>query len=312
MRSKWAARKLRRVSAVFFNLTGAAHQRSAGEDRARHGAGSRQALESPSITNEALFRRVDALKKQRGDARPLRRAERACWSATTSGVRPPGRGARPRRQEAAGGDHRAARVARHAVRPERARRRDVPTRCVLEGEADLAGLSRWRRSNRRRRRPPSAACAGKHVITLVALLDRAVPAVLEPAATCARRPSRPGSRAARTAARPTTARSSPRWCALRAERAQAARLRELRGLPPRRHDGEDARGGARACSIPSGRRRARRRSAKPRRCRRSIARGRRQFRARAVGLALLLREAAEGRVRFRRRRDQALPRSSTT
>ena len=90
---------------------------------------------------------------------------------------------------------------------------------VLESEEDLAGLPDFVRAAAR------AAAAERGMERqarhhAVALQRRAVPAVLRRAATCARRRSAPGSRAATTAARPTTRRSSPRCVALRAERAK--------------------------------------------------------------------------------------------
>ena len=93
---------------------------------------------------------------------------------------------------------------------------------VLDGEDDLAGLpefaprgggadgGRSRRSRQARHHP-------------VALEHRAVPAILDSGATSARRPSRPGRGAARTAARPTTGRSWPRrWRSAPSARGSSA------------------------------------------------------------------------------------------
>ena len=89
---------------------------------------------------------------------------------------------------------------------------------VLE-EGDLAGLPDFARDGRaRRRRGARAARQIRHHPG--ALLGRDLPAVLRPGATCAKRRSRPGSGAARTAARPTTARLIAEMVALRAERAK--------------------------------------------------------------------------------------------
>ena len=66
-RWKTAADLLRKVEAVFGNLAASHTNDAIAGDRARHGAGPRQALERRSISNAKLFTRIDAL--QRADAR---------------------------------------------------------------------------------------------------------------------------------------------------------------------------------------------------------------------------------------------------
>ena len=85
-----------------------------------------------------------------------------------------------------------------------------PTRCALDRRGRTRRPARFhargdegRSAGARPRRPRRHA---------VALERRAVPAILRAGATCAKRCSAPSSRAATTAARPTTRRSSPRWC----------------------------------------------------------------------------------------------------
>ena len=94
---------------------------------------------------------------------------------------------------------------------------------VLEAEDDLAGLPDFVRAAARAAAEERghARQARDHACSAPAS-SRSCSS--RRGATCARRRSAPGPRAATTAARPTTRRSSPRSCALRAERAQAAGL----------------------------------------------------------------------------------------
>ena len=89
---------------------------------------------------------------------------------------------------------------------------------ILE-EGDLAGLPDFARAAARAaaRRARPARQIRHHA---GALVGRDLPAVLGAPRPAREGCSRPGSSAARTAGQPTTARSSPRWCALRAERAK--------------------------------------------------------------------------------------------
>ena len=168
-------------------------------------------------------------------------------------------------------------------------------------EDDLAGLPDFVR-RRPRAAAESAACrqACHHA---VALQRRAVPAVLRPA-----RPAREGvprldQRAATTAARPTTRRSSPRWwrCAPSAPSCSATDLRRTTGSTIH---GQDARGGARpaGAGVDAARERA---LAERDAMQALIARGGRQFPLAPWDwryYAEKLRKAA----RSRRGRDQAL------
>ena len=197
---------------------------------------------------------------------------------------------------AARGDQRAARDDRHRVRPERARRR-----AGLHAGARRRGRSR--RPARLRARGGAKAAAerglpGKHVITLSR-------SSIEPFLQFStRRDLREKAFQAWIARGEGGGATDNRaliaeMVALRAERARLLGFASFAALPARRHDGEDAGGGARACSIASGRRRARsalRRATPCRRwCRRKAA-----ISSSRLGLAPLRREGAQGRVRFRR------------
>ena len=179
-----------------------------------------------------------------------------------------------------------------------------PTRWCSRREDDLAGLSagqitrgarggagarpcRQARDHARRARASSRSCSPR------------------PGATCARRPSGPGSPAATAAARPTTRRSSPRRCGC-APSAPACsaipifahyRLDDAMAKTP-----EAVRGAARAGVAPARGARA----GRPRRPAGAGAGRGRQLRARRLGLALLRRKAAQGALRHRRGRDRAL------
>ena len=132
---------------------------------------------------------------------------------------------------------------------------------MLEGEADLAGLPDFLREAAAKA-AADRDMPGKHVITLSRSL-------IEPFLQfSARRDLRETAFKAWIARGEGGGETDNRaiiaeMVALRAERAAPARLREFRRFPPRRHDGEDARGGASACSTRCGSRPARRPSARP-------------------------------------------------
>ena len=167
---------------------------------------------------------------------------------------------------------------------------------VLDGEADLAGLPDFLRAAAREA-AEERGLPGKHVITLA---RSSVEPFLQ---FSSRRDLREkafrawiarGDGGGATDNKALIAEMS----ALRAERARLLGYAELRALPARRRHGEDARGGARPARPrlgPGARRRARR----PRRHAGDRATGGRQFRARGVGLALLRRLAAQGALRSR-------------
>ena len=295
-----SGRALDRVANVFFVLAGAdtgdaieAVERDISPLLARHS--------NALYLDRALYARIAELYRPARRARPYRRA-----GARARPLPHPLRAGRRRAREAgagsARGDQRAAGEPRHPVRAERAGRREgLRAACWRRAISPACRISP---APPRARRPRSAATPANTPSRWRARRARAS-CSSPPAATCARRSSRPGSSAARTAARPTTARSSPRWSRLRAERAKLLGLCDLRRLPARRPDGQDAAGGAQAARRGlgprprEGRRRARRAAGDDRG-------GGRQFRARAVGLALLRREAAQGALRSRRGRDQAV------
>ena len=113
------------------------------------------------------------------------------------------------------------------VQPERARRR-AGLRAAARARTILPACRTS--CARRRARPPRSAASTASTSSRCRARASSRSCSSPPAATCARRRSAPGSRAATTAARPTTRRSSPRWCALRAERARLLGYRELRAL----------------------------------------------------------------------------------
>ena len=195
--------------------------------------------------NEALFRRVDSAEGARGDARPFGRAGPRA-RPLASRLRPPGRGARRRRRSAlAEITERLAvlgtQFGQNVLADERA------YTLVLEGEADLAGLSDCaaRSGGEGGGRARHGRQARHHA---VALLDRAVPAILHPP-----RPARGGvqgvDRARRERRRDRQPRrSSPRWWGS-GPSAPSCSATKLRAFPARRHDGEDAGSGARPAEL---------------------------------------------------------------
>ena len=160
-------------------------------------------------TNAALFaphRRADARRRH---ARPHRRAE-ARHRALSYRLPPRRRRARRAGEKAPRRDHRAARGARHRVQPERARRRagiyaalDERSRACRAARTSCA--RRWLATHRERG-------LDGHRRHAVAFERRAVPAILRAPRSAREDVSRLRSRAATMAARPTTRRSSPRWC----------------------------------------------------------------------------------------------------
>ncbi len=82
---------------------------------------------------------------------------------------------------------------------------DEKAYALMLEEGDLAGLPDFARDAARAAAEERGACRQiRHHAG--ALVVRELPAILRRAATCARKSSRPGSSAARTAAQPTTAR----------------------------------------------------------------------------------------------------------
>ena len=293
---RWSARGglLARVSNVFYVLAGAhtsepiqAIERDMAPTLARHW--------NEIHLNEALFARLDALHGRAATPRPHAPSRRGCWSAITRCSAAPARAsmraAKERLKEI--GDRLAS--ARHDVRPERARRRAV-LRAAARARTISPGLPDFARAAARGAAEERGLKG--HAVTLEPLQRRAVPAILRAAATCARRRSAPGSRAATMAARPTTTADHRRADRAARREGAPARLSELRALQARRHDGEDAgrRDRPARCRLGAG--------APPRRpgARRPAGDGDgrgRQFPPRAVGLALLRREAAQGALRPR-------------
>ena len=180
---------------------------------------------------------------------------------------------------------------------------------VLDGEDDLAGLPDFVRAAARAA-AEERGLAGKHVITLS---RSSVEPFLQ---FSARRDLREKAFRAWIARGDDGGATDNKaiiaeMVALRAERARLLGYADLRPLPPRRRDGEDAGGGARAARrcLAAG---ARARALADRDAMQAlVAGGGRQFRARAVGLALLRREAAQGAAATSTRRRSSRTSSST-
>ncbi len=285
------------------------HQRRAAGDRARDRAAARRATGTASCTNDRLFRRIDALMRSARRARPRRRAGaragalshmfRRAGAALDAAARRRGSPRSPSgwRRSAP----RSARTCSPTSRPTRwcSTARPIspacPTSCAqaARAAADERGL------------------AGKHVITLS---RSSVEPFLQ---FSARRDLREKAFRAWIARGDNGGATDNKaiiaeMVALRAERAQAARLR--RASPHYRLDDAMAKTPAAVRDLlervwaPARAARARR----PRRHAGAGAGGGRQLQARAVGLALLRREAAQAPLRHRRERRSSRISSSTT
>ena len=249
---------------------------------------------SDIFLNEALFRAHRRALSHGATASASTPSRRGCSTAITSSSCAPARGSTGREGSASprspSGSRRSARSSARTCSPtkrttrssSKARTISPACRTSLVAAAARAAADRG-----------PAGQARHHA---VALLHRALPAILEPA-----RPAREGLRGLDRARRQwrrdrQSAPSSPRWSRLRAERAQLLGYETFAALPARRHDGEDA--GSRARPSRSGlgagpRARAMRGA---RRAAGDGAGGGRQLQRRALGLALLRRESAARRV----------------
>ena len=221
-----AALDLSRVDSVFGHLT-SADTSDALQAIEREMAPLFAAHSDAIFLNQPLFRRIEAVWQDRGalgaeEARVLDRYH-TIFQRAGAGLDAAGK------TRLAAINERLA-DARHAVRPERARRREA-----LDAGARRRGRSRrparLGRGRRGRRGERARICPASTSITLGALLDRALPHLLDPA-----RPPREGvrgldPRAARPAATATTARSSPRSIAASYRGGAAPRLSELRPFP---------------------------------------------------------------------------------
>ena len=295
-----SGRALDRVSSVFFNLASAdsndaieAIEREVAPLLARH--------RNEVFLNRSLYDRVDALwAKREGldlDAEQIRLLERTHVAFSRAGA---GLADEIKARLAAIGERLAtlgAQFGQNVLADEKA------WLLVLETPDDLAGLPDWFVAS-----AASAATErglpGKHVVTLS---RSSVEPFLQ---FSARRDLREKAFAAWAArgehAGPTDNRADRRRdrAAARGIR-EAPRIRELRAVPPRRLDGQDACSRARSprIGLDAGAR-ARRRGGGGAGGDRGG--GGRQFPDRAVGLALLCGEAPQATVRRRRGRDQAL------
>ena len=196
-----SGRALDRVANVFFVLTGAdtsdeieAIEREISPLLARHN--------NALYLNRALYARI-AVLYQRRDALGLNAEQARVLDRYHTRFVRAGAARRATGAGSPGGDQRAAREPRHAVRPERAGGREGLRAGAGGGRScRLAGFRPRCRAGRRRGTRPAPANTPSRW--------RAPPSrpscSSRPAATCAKRRSRPGSRAAKMAARPTTAR----------------------------------------------------------------------------------------------------------
>ena len=185
-----------------------AHQRRDPGDRARDGAGPRQAPQQHLHERGAVqARRRRSTTSATASASPPSRP--ASSTATTPSSCAPARSSGRRRRSGSprsrSGWPASARSSRRTCWPTRNPISSFSTaRPISPG---LPSFLREAAAQAAEERGPEGQ-ARHHAVPLQ---HRAVPAILQAGATCASRPSRPGRRAATTAARPTTRRSSPRW-----------------------------------------------------------------------------------------------------
>ena len=295
-----SGRTLDRVAKVFFNLAGAeTNDELEAIERAIAPVLSRHA--SDTYLNDALFRRIDALKAN-VEALGLTPEQARALSRTHLDFTRAGAGLAPEAKArlAAIGERLAALSAafgQNVLADERAW-------TLWLDEGDLDGLPDfWVASAAR-----LAAERGHPGRYAVTLSRSSVEPFLQ---FSARRDLREtafrawGARGENGGATDNRAIAARNGASARRAR-ETARLREPRPLPPRRHDGQDAQRRARPLGIGLDARRRRRPQGS-----RGVAGDRgqrgRQFPRRAVGLALSRREAPQGGVRFRRERDKALP-----
>ena len=214
---------LDRVSRVFFNLAGADTNDALQAIERDIGAAARRAQHAHLPERGAVPPRRRALiaAQELGlsaeQERVLERYHRAFVSAPAPGSTPRPRSGLPRSPQ------RLADLGTSSARTCSPTSRAYTL--VLEREATSPACPTSCAPRPRAGRRASAACpASSH--HAVALQRSSRSCSSPPGATCARRPSRPGRARRPTAARPTTAGIIAEILALRAERAQAARLRD--------------------------------------------------------------------------------------
>ena len=282
-----SGRSLEKVANVFFNLTGAhtsdelqAIEREIAPVLARH--------RNATYLNEALFRRIDALKAREGglglSAEQARVLERYHLDFTRAGA---GATAEAKARLAAIAERLATLAAAFG---QNVLADEKDWRLLLE-TSDLDGLPDFFVASAAR----IAADLGHPEQVRghpVAIERRAVPAILGPARSPRDRLPRLGG-AGRKRRRERQSRHRRRNGAPESRARAPPRLRDLRPLPPRRHDGENAARRARSARI--GLDAGRRRRAQGRGGAAGV-RGRRgrQFQSRALGLAILGGKAAQG------------------
>ena len=251
-----AGRDLQRVSDVFHQLVGTDSNDAL--LRIEREISPREAAHWNKVRmNEALFAPHRRAVPARATGSDFRAEQARVLERHHTSFRRQGAALDPDKQAPARRDHRAAGRARHRLQPERAgRRAGLRARARRRGRSRRAARLRARGRARRRRGARQAGQARHHACSAPAS-SRSCNSPR--AATCARRRSAPGSRAATTTTRPTTRRSSPRpsRCAPSAPSCWAIRRSRTTGSttpwPRRRRRCAD-------CWKRSGRRRARARS----------------------------------------------------
>ena len=247
---------LDRVSAIFWCRAGAHTNDADPGARTRHLAEDGAALLGDLDEREAVCAAstTSTSGATRSDSTPRRCA---CWRSSWKGFVRAGAKLDAGRQEAAGGDQRGACLARRALRPERAGRREASgccssTRATLPACRTSCKSAMAQAAEMRGQQGPVTPSRCR-----VRSTSRSPPS--PNAATCAKRPSGPSPRRGENGGA-TDNREVVRHDAGAARReGQAARLRELRRAEARRHHGQDALGASWRCSSRSGTRRARRR-----------------------------------------------------
>ncbi len=200
-----SGRRLRRISALFFNLAHS-HTNDAIEAVEREVAPLFARHDAAIHLNDALFARIDALYRQR-DALALTAEQRRVLERHHLEFRRAGAGLAPKVKA------RLAEIGERlaALGTQFSQNVLADEKCftlVLDEGDDLAGLPDWLSARRRRRRASAAFPAimsSRSIAPASSLFSRSPRGGI-----CAKKPGAPGSRAANRAARATIARLPPK------------------------------------------------------------------------------------------------------
>ena len=224
------------MSAAFFHLAGADTSDEIEAHRTRHRAAARARTQRDPAQRRAVRARRGAASGARA-SRPRRRGGAARSSAGALAFTRAGAGLDAEKKRgwprSASGWRRSAPRSARTCSPTRRRSRSCST------AATISPACRRASSPPRRRRPPSAAIPAS-MWSRCRARRSSRSCNSRPGAICARRPGAPSSRAAPRRRARQCARSCARRVRAARRAARAARLCELRRLPPRRHDGQDA------------------------------------------------------------------------